>query len=438
MLTFLSKQDSMTETGKQNADSSIAKQVVVGLILGFILLQIWTGSGSAGFPGTNGLIAFRSDRDGNNEIYVMNADGTSQTRLTINPANDYGPMWSPDGKKIAFSSNRENPNFDVYVMNTDGSGLVRLTNNPAQDSNPSWSCEGTKIVFLTNRDGNNEGYVMDADGTGPANLSNHPADDNPTGWSPDCAKIAFNSNRDGNPEIYVMNAADGSGQTNLTNNPAHDTGAEWSPDSSKIAFYSFRDAGSTSEIYTMNADGSGVVRLTYNSDNDADPAWSPDGTKIAYANYSKVEIYVMNAADGSGQINLTNHPALDYDPDWQPLPIFVGIDIKPGSDPNCFNNDDKGVIPVAILGSATFNATEIDASSMELEGLTVKAVGKSNKLLSHVEDVNADGFLDLVIQIEDSDGVFSRGSGMATLTGNLLPEFGGTLIEGTDSVCIVP
>ncbi|MFC1716024.1 LamG domain-containing protein [Candidatus Poribacteria bacterium] len=115
-------------------------------------------------------------------------------------------------------------------------------------------------------------------------------------------------------------------------------------------------------------------------------------------------------------------------------PLAVNIDIKPGSDPNCFNNDGHGVIPVAILGSAALDVTQIDASTVQLESIAVKAVGKSNRLLAHTEDVNEDGFDDLVVQIEDSDRVFSPGDTTATVTGSLVD---GTGFEGTDTICIV-
>jgi len=115
-------------------------------------------------------------------------------------------------------------------------------------------------------------------------------------------------------------------------------------------------------------------------------------------------------------------------------PFQVDIDIKPGSDPNCFNNDGNGVIPVAILGSADFNVTQIDASTVQLEGMAIRAVGKSNKLLAHIEDVNEDGIEDLVVQIEDTDGTFSSGDTIATVTGNLL---NGIQFEGSDTICIV-
>lgn len=116
--------------------------------------------------------------------------------------------------------------------------------------------------------------------------------------------------------------------------------------------------------------------------------------------------------------------------------ISVALDIKPGSDPNCFNNDGHGVIPVAILGSTDFDVTEIDASTVALESLTVAVRGKH--IMAHIEDVNDDTIDDLVVQIEDEDGAFDPGDSEATVTGNLLPEFGGTPIEGTDSICVVP
>ncbi|PXF56192.1 MAG: hypothetical protein C4B58_14320 [Deltaproteobacteria bacterium] len=123
--------------------------------------------------------------------------------------------------------------------------------------------------------------------------------------------------------------------------------------------------------------------------------------------------------------------------------IDTEIDIKPGSDPNCFNNDGHGVIPVAILSDCVdgcvpgggFDATQVDPATVEMESLTVRVVGKNDKLQAHIEDVNNDGCDDLVVQIEDQDGVFENGETEATITGNL---YDGTAIKGTDTICIVP
>ncbi len=128
-------------------------------------------------------ITFQSNRDGNPEIYVMNADGSEQRNLTNNPGSEHLPSWSPDGKKLAFWSNRDG-NPEIYVMNADGSEQKRLTNNPATDWHPSWSPDGKKIAFGSTRDGNQEIYVMNADGSEQKNLTNNPAKDYSPSWSP--------------------------------------------------------------------------------------------------------------------------------------------------------------------------------------------------------------------------------------------------------------
>ncbi len=177
--------------------------------------------------GGSGRIAFRSSRDGNAEIYVMNADGSGQIRLTDNPASDGSPAWSPDGTRIAFTSERDG-NWEIYVMNADGNKQTRLTDNLAEDRYPAWSPDGTRIAFQSERDGNDEIYVMNDDGSDQTRLTDNPAPDIRGAWSPDGKRIAFYSYRDGNWEIYVMNA-DGSAQTRLTTDPADDVAPAWSP-----------------------------------------------------------------------------------------------------------------------------------------------------------------------------------------------------------------
>ncbi|TAJ99309.1 MAG: hypothetical protein EPO36_12355 [Chloroflexota bacterium] len=280
------------------------------------LSAVGGGPAVAAFPGENGLIAFARDLGGNGEIYVMNADGTSQTRLTTDPAFDSEPAWSQDGTHIAFSSGRDG-NSEIYIMNADGTDQTRLTTNAAYDAEPAWSPDGTRIAFNSYRDGNAEIYVMDADGAGQTRLTTNTAFDTEPAWSPDGTRIAFASDGEGN-EIYVMNA-DGTGQTRLTTNTAFDSGPAWSPDGTRIAFNSYRDGYPA--IYVMNADGSGQAPLTTNSTGDLEPAWSPDGTRIAFdsGRDGNTEIYVMNA-DGTGQTRLTTETAHDFGPDWQPVP----------------------------------------------------------------------------------------------------------------------
>jgi Tol biopolymer transport system component len=131
---------------KARASLSVALALLVVLVS-----LIGPATSQAAFPGANGKIAFQSFRDGNNEIYTMNADGSSQTRLTNNTASDTDPAWSPDGTKIAFATDRDRSNFtyEVYTMNADGSGQTRLTGDSLNDQSPAWSPDGTKIAFAT-------------------------------------------------------------------------------------------------------------------------------------------------------------------------------------------------------------------------------------------------------------------------------------------------
>jgi uncharacterized repeat protein (TIGR01451 family) len=310
-----------------------AKQfVTVALPVMAAAVALLAGAGPAGaaFPGANGKLAFQSDRDGNDEIYIMNADGSGQTNLTNNGAFDGEPAWSPNGQKIAFESDRDG-NSEVLLVGADGSHQGRLTINALFDGEPAWSPDGNKIAFQSNRDGNREIYVMNADGSSQINLTNNPDLDRAPVWSPDGQKIAFFSDRDENLEIYVMNA-DGTGQTNLTNNAAGDQQPAWSPDGQKIAFQSTRDGNN--EVYVMNADGTGQTRLTTNDSDDIRPAWSPDGQKIAFQSTREgnSEIYVVNA-DGSGALDrLTIGLAFDGDADWQTIPsadLAVGLAAQP-------------------------------------------------------------------------------------------------------------
>lgn len=148
-----------------------------------------------------------------------------------------------------------------------------------------------------------------------------------------------------------------------------------------------------------------------------------------------LEIVVRNYSQ-SGGTSTSNPTGLIYQADiTYSCPIVVNIDIKPGSYPSCFNNDGNGVIPVAILGSETFDVTTVDPGTVTLDGLAVAFKGKSDKLLAAYEDVNGDGYLDLVLKIQDIDGTFTSGSGTATITGKL---YDGTPIIGTGDICIVP
>jgi Tol biopolymer transport system component len=314
--------------------------LLVALAVFLVLVSaIGPATAHAAFPGANGKIAFHSTRDGNAEIYLMNADGSSQTRLTNNQFQDQRAAWSPDGTKIAFDSYRDG-DVEVFVMNADGTGETQITNNTtAHDSDPAWSPDGAKIAFASDRDNGSsyEIYVMNADGSAQTRLtSNFDWDRNPV-WSPDGSKIAFGGLRVTlGGEIYVMNA-DGTGETRIGSEDGG--GPAWSPDGARLAFHSCRLEGCHEtttqwEVYTMNPDGSNETQLTSSPSYDASPAWSPDGSKIAFRSNrdGNAEIYTMNA-DGTSQTRLTNDAATDNSPDWQPVAVPGGYPRPAGATP---------------------------------------------------------------------------------------------------------
>lgn len=286
-------------------------------------------------------------------IWVVNSDGTGATpltKLTSSNSGSFSPAWSPDGTKIAFSSERAldgsdarntNGGINLWIMNADGSSPTPLTKITASEiAVPVWSPDGSKIAFASDRavDGSdainntNNVWVINADGTGLTALTKLTAAGsgvNTVVWSPDGTKISFDSERalDGSntatatENIWLMNA-DGSNQQPLT----RVQGAEpsWSPDGSKIAFVSVAafdgsnapNAGSTANIWVMNADGSSAIPLIMNTagGSSSDAIWAPGGSKIIFdstrafdgsnSSNTALDIWIMNA-DGSSAVPLT-------------------------------------------------------------------------------------------------------------------------------------
>ena len=261
-------------------------------------------------------LAFASSRDGNTEVYVMDADGTNPTNLTQNADTDgWNIVWSPNGQRIAFTSERDG-NTEVYVMDADGTDPTNLTQSAGDDWAPVWSPDGQRLAFLSNRDGNTEVYVMDADGTDPTNLTQNVGDDWAPVWAPDSQRLAFTSNRDGNAEVYVMDA-DGTDPTNLTQDAGIDGNPVWSSDGQRLAFTSNRD-GNT-EVYVMDADGTNPTSLTHHFSGEWAPVWAPDGQRLVFLSNrdGNTEVYVMDA-DGTNPTNLTQNVGDDWSPVWSP------------------------------------------------------------------------------------------------------------------------
>jgi Tol biopolymer transport system component len=230
-------------------------------------------------PAPSGHIAFISDRDGMKKLYVMNADGSDQRRLTDLASEDDMPRWSPGGLQIAFISSMDQ-NTDIFIYDLGTSVLTRVTDHPAKDSAPSWSPDGRQIVFESFRDGNWEIYSANVDGTGLTRLTNDPSGDNYPAWSPDGSVIAFISNRFGNSDIFVMDPRGGNLST-LTTSPVPDSDPVWSPDSQTIAFRTWRSS-EQADICLISRDAVTVECIAENQGENGAPVWSPNGQWLAF------------------------------------------------------------------------------------------------------------------------------------------------------------
>ncbi len=345
-------------------------------------------------------VAISSGETGDYDIYVQNADGSERNRITDSLANETHPVWAPNGERIAYISRAADSSSDIppelqlgssdiHVVNSDGSGRTNLTNFPSLYRDLVWSPDGTKIAFVSNRDIRPAGigiptsetgpparlkrrrpdiYVMNADGSDQTRLTFDLASDTKPAWSPDSNNIAFQSNRDGNSEIYIVDV-DSGGLTRLTENEVTDVDPVWSPDGTRIAFATariqtefqrelqegrsaqpFANVGSASfsalatglnfDIYVVNADGTGAINLSNSpSSDDTRPVWSPDGDYVAFDGAhlpaqpgvpGDTEVYVVKLEGAGGVLPITGTSLAKFKapthagPAWSPDGRLIG------------------------------------------------------------------------------------------------------------------
>jgi TolB protein len=259
-----------------------------------------------------GLIAFthqNSHRE--DQIFVIHTDGSGRRALTTKDSLD--PVWSPDGKKLAFLDHEQR----LLIMNADGSGKRVVSQERgflAEDDIASWSPDGKQLVFGAKLSmGPDFLFVVNEDGTGKHRLGAR--GDSPD-WSPDGKHIVF-VDREG---LIAVIGADGRGLRRLTDFGCSTDPPRWSPDGKKIAVITSVDCfGTDAPIALMNPDGSGMNAVTHGKGYYGAPSWSPDGRKIVYSRDSDFgalgNLYVADA-DGSHVRQITTDGG-NFDPSWQ-------------------------------------------------------------------------------------------------------------------------
>jgi TolB protein len=259
-----------------------------------------------------------------NDVFSIRPGGSHENILVDTDYNDWGVAASPNGRLLAFSSDRDSDgNNEIFVQHPDGTHLHQRTHSPdAYSEWPSFTPDGKRILFDSDLKGsNNEIYTMRTDGSHLHPLTRGSNGSFDAVMSPDGKKIAFSRfiGTAGNLEIFRMRA-DGSHERRLTHNPGRDELPSWYANSQKLAFESDRDGDD--EIFTMQSDGSHQRRLTQNDGvNDVEPALSPNGKRIAFGRATppgNEHIWVMDA-DGSHRHRVTSDPRSEEYPDWAKL-----------------------------------------------------------------------------------------------------------------------
>ncbi|MBK9051780.1 MAG: TolB family protein [Chloroflexi bacterium] len=278
-----------------------------------------------------GSIVFTRRSNGNSDIYAITIGQPDLIRLTSDPAEDRDPAWSPDGRRVAFASNRGR-NWDIYIIDLQEGKLLRLTDHAAFDGGPNWSPDGEFLVFESYRSGNLDLFIVKADGSSdPIRLTEHPAPDYSPIWSPGGRHIAFTSWRGGNKDIYLMSldAVSDANATNLTRTPdKQEDNPAFSPDG---AFVSYDDN-------SPGFDRVSAIPLTdYRRTGDPitlgqgkHAAWSPRGRDLLYVHQEPTESFLIAGSFGGFGVTTQAyaHAGLLDDPDWSAIVLAQHLELK--------------------------------------------------------------------------------------------------------------
>jgi len=261
-------------------------------------------------PFRSRIVAVEKHPNNIKELIFLNYDGGSRWQLTHDNSIALSPSWSPDGRKIVFTSFRGGADAELWIADLDQRKISSLLRRRGADAAPDWSPTGQWIIFAGSLGNETHLYLINPSGTGLRRLTRGPWIDTSPSWSPDGRKIVFMSDRSGNPQIFRMDI-DGANLRRLTYQGTYNADPSWSPSGDRIAYARLEDNGF--QIRSMDPMGDVDVALTDEPGDHLDPSWSPDGMKITY-NY-RGKVWVMSA-DGTLRRPLLADGLM---PNWSPI-----------------------------------------------------------------------------------------------------------------------
>lgn len=274
-------------------------------------------------PGQDGKIVFSSNRDGDPELFVINADGTGLRQLTHNNRPDYDPTWSPDGKQVAFVRDRGLKGESVMIISASGGPAKPFFRNCSGAYDPQWSPDGEWIAF--EMDVGEDGSDVDAHSVSGHDVKwiawaeSNSTNGNPA-WSPDGTQIAYVESYEFG-EIYITpfdHNSGGNDQLVATTESVWGNELDWSPDGSSLLYSDVSaEIGSTWDIYVVPVTGGSPVRVIGTGSEEFAGEWSPDGTAFVYSSneHGSQDLFIASS-DGKTIRRLTTHPGREVAASW--------------------------------------------------------------------------------------------------------------------------
>lgn len=274
---------------------------------------VYRFSGRRGVSATQ--IAFISDRAGNKEVYVMEADGSNRRRVTGNGSVNLFPGWSADGATLVYTSLRKG-RFDLLTLARGRRPAGPLLTAPDQKYRGVWHPRDGTLALTMHRDGNTDLYTVRKNGRKLRRLTTSRAIENSPTWAPDGKQIAFVSDRSGSPQLYVKDLKSGE-ERRLTYRGSYNATPAWSPNGNWIVFSAL--TGSNFDLYLIDPETGYTTPLVVHPRGDEDPAWSPDGRKIVFSSSrrGRKELYQIDL-DGRNLRRVTSGFGNCTNPAWSP------------------------------------------------------------------------------------------------------------------------